>query len=46
MIEGSFDVPFIADLALREKQIQQSHRPIVNPVSLLDALNKQKRQSL
>lgn len=29
MIEKSFDVPFIADLALREKQIQQNYRPII-----------------
>jgi len=29
MIEENFDVPFIADLALREKQIQQNYRPII-----------------
>ncbi len=29
MIERAFDVPFIADLALREKQIQQNYRPII-----------------
>ncbi|MEW6182624.1 MAG: DNA methylase [Bacillota bacterium] len=29
MIEKNFDVPFIADLALREKQIQQNYRPII-----------------
>jgi putative DNA methylase len=29
MIERDFDVPFIADLALREKQIQQNYRPII-----------------
>ncbi len=29
MIERDFDIPFIADLALREKQIQQSYRPII-----------------
>lgn len=29
MIEHSFDVPFIADLALREKQIQQNYRPVI-----------------
>lgn len=29
MIERDFDVPFVADLALREKQIQQNYRPIV-----------------
>lgn len=29
MIETSFDVPFISDLALREKQIQQNYRPII-----------------
>lgn len=29
MIERDFDVAFIADLALREKQIQQNYRPII-----------------
>lgn len=29
MIERDFDVPFIADLAHREKQIQQNYRPII-----------------
>ncbi len=29
MIEPHFDIPFIADLALREKQIQQNYRPII-----------------
>ena len=29
MIERNFDVAFVADLALREKQIQQNYRPIV-----------------
>ena len=29
MIEKNFDIPFIADLALREKQIQQNYRPII-----------------
>lgn len=29
MIEKTFDIPFIADLALREKQIQQNYRPII-----------------
>jgi len=29
MIERSFDIPFIAELALREKQIQQNYRPII-----------------
>lgn len=29
MIERDFDVPMIADLALREKQIQQNYRPII-----------------
>jgi len=28
-IEKKFDVPFIASLALREKQIQQNYRPII-----------------
>ena len=29
MIEKRFDIPFIADLALREKQIQQNYRPVI-----------------
>jgi putative DNA methylase len=29
MIERSFDVSFVADLALREKQVQQNYRPII-----------------
>ncbi|MBM3492874.1 MAG: DUF1156 domain-containing protein [Armatimonadetes bacterium] len=29
MIERRFDVPFVADLALREKQIQQNYRPVI-----------------
>jgi len=29
MIERDFDIGFIADLALREKQIQQNYRPII-----------------
>src|SRR5208283_1339315 len=29
MIERHFDIPFIANLALREKQIQQNFRPII-----------------
>lgn len=29
MIEKDFDIKFIADLALREKQIQQNYRPII-----------------
>ncbi len=29
MIETDFDVPFVAQLARREKQIQQSYRPII-----------------
>ncbi len=28
-IEQHFDVPFVAGLALREKQIQQNYRPII-----------------
>ena len=28
-IEKAFDVPFVAGLALREKQIQQNYRPII-----------------
>lgn len=29
MIERDFDIPFIADLALREKQVQQNYRPFI-----------------
>ena len=29
MIEKNFDVPFVAELALREKQVQQNYRPII-----------------
>jgi len=29
MIERDFDIPFIARLALREKQIQQNYRPVI-----------------
>lgn len=29
MIERDFDIPFIAGIALREKQIQQNYRPII-----------------
>ena len=29
MIEKSFDIPFVARLAQREKQIQQAYRPII-----------------
>lgn len=29
MIERAFDVPFVASLALREKQIQQNYRPVI-----------------
>jgi hypothetical protein len=29
MIEKDFDVPFVAQLAQREKQIQQHYRPII-----------------
>jgi len=29
MIEKEFDVSFVAELALREKQIQQNYRPII-----------------
>ncbi len=28
-IEKNFDIPFVADLALREKQIQQNYRPVI-----------------
>jgi putative DNA methylase len=29
MIEKDFEVPFVAELALREKQVQQNYRPII-----------------
>ncbi len=29
MIEKDFDIAFVADLALREKQVQQNYRPII-----------------
>ena len=29
MIEENFDIPFIANLALREKQIQQNYRSVI-----------------
>ncbi len=29
MIERDLDIPFVADLALREKQIQQNYRPVI-----------------
>ncbi len=29
MIEKHFDIPFVANLALREKQIQQNYRPVI-----------------
>src|SRR5215471_21280000 len=29
MIEHNFDVPFVAAMALREKQIQQNYRPVI-----------------
>ena len=29
MIEKQFDIPFVAELALREKQIQQNYRPVI-----------------
>ena len=29
MIEKNFDIPFISNLALREKQIQQNYRPVI-----------------
>lgn len=29
MIERNFDVPFVAEVAMREKQIQQNYRPII-----------------
>lgn len=29
MIEARFDIPFVAELALREKQIQQNYRPVI-----------------
>lgn len=29
MIEKDFDVPFVAEMALREKQIEQNYRPVI-----------------
>lgn len=29
MIEDRFEIPFVAELALREKQIQQNYRPVI-----------------
>jgi hypothetical protein len=29
MIDKDFDVPFVAQLAQREKQIQQHYRPVI-----------------
>jgi hypothetical protein len=29
MIEKDYDVPFVAAMALREKQIQQNYRPVI-----------------
>lgn len=29
MIEKHFDIPFVAAMALREKQIQQNYRPVI-----------------
>lgn len=29
MIERDFEIPFVAGMALREKQIQQNYRPVV-----------------
>ena len=29
MIEKQFEIPFVAELALREKQIQQNYRPVI-----------------
>jgi putative DNA methylase len=29
MIETDFNIAFVADLALREKQIQQNYRPVI-----------------
>ena len=29
-LERNFDIPFIAEMALREKQIQQNYRPIIS----------------
>src|SRR4030065_267941 len=28
-IEKNFDIPFVADMALREKQVQQNYRPVI-----------------
>ena len=37
MIERLFDIPFVAGLALREKQIQPNYRPIIAVQSGLHA---------
>lgn len=29
MIENNFNIPFLANLALREKQIQQNYRSVI-----------------
>ena len=29
MIENDFDVPFVSEMALREKQVQQNYRPVI-----------------
>jgi hypothetical protein len=29
MIERRFNIPFVAGMALREKQIQQNYRPVI-----------------
>jgi hypothetical protein len=29
LIEKNFDIPFVAQLAQREKQIQQNYRPVI-----------------
>jgi hypothetical protein len=41
MIEKEFEIPFIAGLARREKQIQQNYRPI-----RADSLKHQMKQIL
>jgi hypothetical protein len=47
MIEYDFDISFIGGLALREKQIQQSYRPIiaVHKWSLREGLRMIKKES-
>lgn len=38
MIEKDFDVPFVAQLAQREKQIQQNYRPVIGVHKVMDTI--------